>query len=142
MCTWPWRLLASRWRRPATRKEYPCVGAPRCWCTRAGAHLHDVAVCLGLGADAVAPWLMQHKAQAAKGALGLQNLLEGLKKGLEKVISTMGIHEVRGYGRIFSAIGLKPELAEQFGIRNFLGSERAAMGCWSSSAPCSSASTC
>ena len=91
-------------------------------------NLHDLAVCLGLGADAVAPWLMQHKAQAAKGVLGLQNLLEGLKKGLEKVISTMGIHELRGYGRIFSAIGLKPELAEYFGIRNFLGSARAGYG--------------
>jgi len=91
-------------------------------------NLHDMAVCLGLGADAVAPWLMQKKAQALKGTLGLQNVLEGLKKGLEKVISTMGIHEVRGYGRIFSAIGLKPELAAHFGIRNFLGSERAGYG--------------
>ena len=91
-------------------------------------NLHDVAVCLGLGADAVAPWLMGHKAQALKGTLGLQNLLEGLKKGLEKVISTMGIHEIRGYGRIFSAIGLKPDLAEVLGIRNFLGSESAGYG--------------
>nr|MBF6593139.1 glutamate synthase [Thermaceae bacterium] len=91
-------------------------------------NLHDVAVCLGLGADAVAPWLMGHKAQALKGTLGLQNLLEGLKKGLEKVISTMGIHEVRGYGRIFSAIGLKPELAKILGIPNFLGSETAGYG--------------
>ncbi|MCS7058194.1 MAG: glutamate synthase-related protein [Meiothermus sp.] len=91
-------------------------------------NLHDLAVCLGLGADAVAPWLMQQKAQATKGLLGLQNLIEGLKKGLEKVISTMGIHEVRGYGRIFSAIGLKPELAEVLGVRNFLGSDRAGYG--------------
>ncbi len=91
-------------------------------------NLHDLAVCLGLGADAVAPWLMQQKAQAAKGVVGLQNLIEGLKKGLEKVISTMGIHEVRGYGRIFSAIGLKPELAEALGVRNFLGSDKAGYG--------------
>lgn len=40
----------------------------------------------------------------------------------------MGIHELRGYGRIFSAIGLKPELAEYFGTRNFLGSEKAGYG--------------
>ncbi len=40
----------------------------------------------------------------------------------------MGIHELRGYGRIFSAIGLKPELAEYFGTRNFLGSENAGYG--------------
>ncbi|WP_157994956.1 glutamate synthase central domain-containing protein, partial [Bacillus thuringiensis] len=61
-------------------------------------------------------------------ALGLAGVLEALKKGLEKVISTMGIHELRGYGRIFSAIGLKPELAEYFGTRNFLGSEKAGYG--------------
>lgn len=91
-------------------------------------NLHDVAVSLGLGADAVAPWLMQHKAQALKGTLGVQNIIEGLKKGLEKVISTMGIHELRGYGRIFSAIGLKPDLADQVGVRNFLGSEKAGYG--------------
>lgn len=91
-------------------------------------NLHDIAVCLGLGAEAVAPWLLQQKAQAAKGTVGLQNILEGLKKGLEKVISTMGIHEVRGYGRIFSAIGLKPELAQVLGIRSFLGSAKAGYG--------------
>ncbi|MDX2004991.1 MAG: glutamate synthase-related protein [Meiothermus sp.] len=91
-------------------------------------NLHDIAVCLGLGAEAVVPWLLQQKAQAAKGTVGLQNILEGLKKGLEKVISTMGIHEVRGYGRIFSAIGLKPELAQVLGIRSFLGSAKAGYG--------------
>ena len=31
------------------------------------------------------------------------NLLVGLHKGLEKVISTMGTHELQGYGRIFAA---------------------------------------
>ncbi|WP_018467202.1 glutamate synthase-related protein [Calidithermus timidus] len=91
-------------------------------------NLHDVAVCLGLGADAVSPWLMQHKAHASGGLVALQNVLEGLKKGLEKVISTMGIHELRGYGRIFSAVGLKPELAGRLGIRTFLASEKAGYG--------------
>lgn len=91
-------------------------------------NLHDVAVCLGLGADAVAPWLMQQKAQAVAGLEAVQKLVEGLKKGLEKVVSTMGIHELRGYGRIFSAVGLKPELAEIFGIRTFLASESAGYG--------------
>ncbi|HEU4743414.1 MAG TPA: glutamate synthase-related protein [Meiothermus sp.] len=91
-------------------------------------NLHDLAVCLGLGADAVAPWLMQQKAMASGGGEALQKLVEGLKKGLEKVISTMGIHELRGYGRIFSAVGLKPELAEYFGIKSFLASEQAGYG--------------
>jgi len=91
-------------------------------------NLHDVAVCLGLGADAVSPWLLQHKAHASGGLVALQNVLEGLKKGLEKVISTMGIHELRGYGRIFSAVGLKPELARRLGIRTFLASDQAGYG--------------
>lgn len=91
-------------------------------------NLHDIAVCAGLGADAVAPWLMQHKAQSLAGRLGVQNLLEALKKGIEKVISTMGIHELRGYGRIFSAVGLKPELAHAFGLRTFLASDQAGYG--------------
>lgn len=91
-------------------------------------NLHDIAVCAGLGADAVVPWMMQHKAQSAAGQLGVQNLLDALRKGLEKVISTMGIHELRGYGRIFSAVGLKPELARPFGLRTFLASDKAGYG--------------
>ncbi|MER3602782.1 MAG: glutamate synthase, partial [Thermus sp.] len=91
-------------------------------------NLHDLAFLLGLGADAVAPWLMEEKALALEGRTGLANLLEALRKGLEKVISTMGIHELRGYGKIFSSLGLKPELAEYFGTRNFYASEEAGYG--------------
>ena len=36
------------------------------------------------------------------------------------MISTIGIHEVRGYARQFSSIGLKPELAEIFQTRGLL----------------------
>ena len=91
-------------------------------------NLHDLIMAVGLGAEAVSPWLMEQKAMAKEGQAGLSNLLSGLRKGLEKVISTMGIHELRGYGRIFSAVGLKPELAEIFGIRSFLASEGAGYG--------------
>jgi glutamate synthase (NADPH/NADH) large chain len=91
-------------------------------------NLHDVAFLLGLGADAVAPWLMEEKALALEGRAGLANLLEALRKGLEKVISTMGIHELRGYGKIFSSLGLKPELSEYFGTRNFYASSQAGYG--------------
>ena len=41
----------------------------------------------------------------------LTNLYTALNKGLEKVISTIGIHELRGYGRLFSSIGLHEEIA-------------------------------
>ena len=86
-------------------------------------NLHDLMLALGLGADAVAPWLMQAEALSVAGEAGVLNLLDALKKGIEKVMSTMGIHELRGYGRIFSAIGLAPELAERFGVRTFFASE-------------------
>ncbi len=85
-------------------------------------NLHDVAMALGLGAQAVNPYMMLDLALAEGGIDGVRRLLEALQKGLEKVISTMGIHELRGYGRIFASIGLKPELAEIFAVENFCGS--------------------
>jgi len=86
-------------------------------------NLHDLMLAFGLGADAAAPWLMQAEAYRLSGAPGVQNLLSALKKGIEKVMSTMGIHELRGYGRVFSAIGLAPELAQRFGVRTFFASK-------------------
>ena len=50
------------------------------------------------------------------------NLFSALNKGLEKVISTIGIHELRGYGRLFSSIGLNDEIANYLNIVNFFGS--------------------
>src|SRR5204863_7271860 len=47
---------------------------------------------------------------------------------MEKVISTIGIHEVRGYARQFSSIGVKPELAEIFLTDAFAASERGGVG--------------
>ncbi len=57
----------------------------------------------------------------------LYNLLSGLQKGLEKVISTMGTHELRGYGRIFASIGLASDVANLLEIRNFCGSSKAGL---------------
>ncbi|HXQ88485.1 MAG TPA: glutamate synthase-related protein, partial [Solirubrobacterales bacterium] len=56
------------------------------------------------------------------------NLCSALKKGMEKVISTIGIHEVRGYARQFSSIGVKPELAEIFQTEHFAASQRGGVG--------------
>jgi glutamate synthase (NADPH/NADH) large chain len=88
--------------------------------------LHDIALALGLGADALNPYLMLEIA-AGEGSPkdGLANLVGGLNKGLEKVISTLGIHELRGYARCFSHIGLKPELAKFFGTEGYCGSDTA-----------------
>lgn len=87
--------------------------------------LHDIAVIFGLGADIINPYLMfavtvdQSDSPAVK-------LYTALNKGLEKVISTIGIHELRGYGRLFSSIGLNKEISEVLNIVNFLGSDEVA----------------
>jgi len=92
---------------------------------RSGAirNLHDLALAVALGADAVNPYMLLDCAEHADNWKALENLVIALRKGLEKVISTMGIHELRGYGRFQASIGLEPELAAFFGMRNFYGSE-------------------
>lgn len=89
---------------------------------RSGAlrNLHDLVFLIGMGADALCPYLMWELADAEEN--GLANLLAVLTAGLEKVISTMGTHELGGYGRYFAAVGLADELAELFGIASFCGS--------------------
>jgi glutamate synthase (NADPH) large chain len=102
---------------------------------RSGAirNLHDIMFVLGLGAAAVNPYMLWKQAYAqAESAEGLQrtlsNTLTALQAGVEKIMSTMGIHELCGYGRIFSSIGLKNELEEIFGCANFCSSESAGLG--------------
>ncbi|SFL64392.1 glutamate synthase (NADPH/NADH) large chain [Desulfomicrobium norvegicum] len=102
---------------------------------RSGAirNLHDIMFMLGLGAAAVNPYMLWKQAYAqAESAEGLQrtlsNTLTALQTGVEKIMSTMGIHELCGYGRIFSSIGLKRELEEVFGCANFCSSASAGLG--------------
>ncbi|GAM15984.1 glutamate synthase [NADPH] large chain [Mesobacillus selenatarsenatis SF-1] len=87
--------------------------------------LHDIIVALGLGADAVSPYYM-FMTVLDESVKPLVNLYSALTKGLEKVISTIGIHELRGYGRLFSSIGLNDELADYLVIVNFFGSNELA----------------
>ncbi|HLZ49075.1 MAG TPA: glutamate synthase-related protein, partial [Candidatus Limnocylindria bacterium] len=91
-------------------------------------NLHDVVVALGVGADAVNPYLLLEHAHATGDPDAVANLIEALRKGIEKVCSTLGIHEVRGYGRAFSAVGLAPDVAALLGVRTFGGSETAGLG--------------
>jgi len=91
-------------------------------------NLHDVVVALGLGADAVNPYLLFEHALATSDPDALPNLAEALRKGIEKVCSTLGMHEVRGYGRAFSAVGLAPDLAAFLGVRTFAASSAAGTG--------------
>ncbi|HBG08027.1 MAG: glutamate synthase [Geobacteraceae bacterium GWC2_58_44] len=91
---------------------------------RSGAlrNLHDLVFSLGMGADALCPYLIWEM-----GALeqhGVRNLLGVLGRGLEKVISTMGTHEIGGYGKYFASIGLGQKLAQLFETPNFCGSDR------------------
>ncbi|QSV46632.1 glutamate synthase-related protein [Geobacter benzoatilyticus] len=81
--------------------------------------LHDLIFALGMGADALCPYLMW---EGAGDAAGVKNLFSVLSKGLEKVISTMGTHEIGGYGKYFASIGLCGHLAGIFETPNFCGS--------------------
>jgi len=90
--------------------------------------LHDVAVALGLGADAVNPYLMWESAAASGSTQAVDNQYVALVKGLEKVISTLGIHESRGYERLFGAIGLHPEIADILGVPTFCASPQVGYG--------------
>jgi glutamate synthase (NADPH) large chain len=87
--------------------------------------LHDIILAIGLGADVVSPYYM-FMTVMENGTDPLLNLYSALVKGMEKVISTLGIHELRGYGRLFSAIGLDDKVAETLKIVNFFGGENLA----------------
>ncbi|MRR09107.1 glutamate synthase, partial [bacterium] len=88
---------------------------------RSGAlrNLHDLVFMLGMGADALCPYLMWEVADSEDD--GMRKLVSVLRTGLEKVISTMGTHEIGGYGRYFAAVGLSAEVAEVFDAPNFCG---------------------
>lgn len=101
--------------------------------------LHDLAVCAALGANGIIPYAMYAVAmglapksskqewtseQRIKQMSGAVKVLTG---GLEKIISTIGCHELRGYGRSFSSIGLASNVAAIFGTPNYFGSEARGM---------------
>jgi glutamate synthase (NADPH/NADH) large chain len=110
----PWPKDGQNWRRE-------CSIVLRSAALRS---LHDIAIAVGLGADAVNPYLM-FATIVGKENKSAANLYEAINKGLEKITSTIGIHELRGYARLFSSIGLHPEIADVLNIVNYCGSERA-----------------
>jgi glutamate synthase (NADPH) large chain len=91
-------------------------------------NVHDTMLALGLGANGVCPYTMVEVICVEDYETDIGNLCAALKKGIEKVISTIGIHEVRGYARQFSSIGVKPELAEIFQTEAFAASEKGGVG--------------
>jgi glutamate synthase (NADPH/NADH) large chain len=91
-------------------------------------NVHDTMLALGLGANGVCPYTMVEVICVEDYRTDIGNLCAALEKGIEKVISTIGIHEVRGYARQFSSIGVRPELAEIFQTEAFAASEKAGAG--------------
>ncbi len=99
--------------------------------------LHDIAQLSGFGADAINPYAMlamvakKSADRAPKPGECIETpqlkLINGLKAGLEKVTSTMGCHELRGYGRVCSSIGLAPSVAAVLQAPNYFGSETAGL---------------
>lgn len=93
-------------------------------------NVHDVMVALGLGAQALVPYAMLEYAVEAnpQPPVAAANLLDGLQKGIEKVLSTLGIHELRGYARLMSAIGVQPEILDIIAMPGFCASEGRGLG--------------
>lgn len=97
-------------------------------------NLHDIMLILGAGADALNPYLLWRVACDFREETPLRpekmlaNTMAVLQKGMEKVMSTMGIHELCGYGRLFSSIGLHKELEEALQMPNFCSSETTGLG--------------
>jgi glutamate synthase (NADPH/NADH) large chain len=84
--------------------------------------LHDIITVIGLGANLISPYYMFMTVMNDENTKPLVNLYSALIKGLEKVISTIGIHELRGYNRLYSSIGLNDQVADVLNIVNFFGS--------------------
>ncbi|WP_433748244.1 glutamate synthase-related protein [Falsibacillus pallidus] len=85
--------------------------------------LHDIMLAMGLGADAISPYYM-FLTVYEESIQPVLHLFEALNKGMEKALSTIGIHELKGYGRLFSAIGLHEDAADLLNITSFLGSDK------------------
>jgi len=99
-------------------------------------NLHDMILAVGLGADAVNPYMLIETAVGRAGTVEertvrLLKLATSLEKGLQKVTSTMGVHELRGYGKTFASIGLTNEVADVIGAINYVGGEEFGFG-WDS----------
>ncbi len=96
--------------------------------------LHDVMMCISMGANAILPYALYASAlgiaprspkeqpDSDQIVEWMSNTVTALTKGLEKVTSTIGCHELRGYGHTFSSIGLSKRLAKLFGTPNYFGS--------------------
>jgi len=103
-------------------------------------NLHDLIFYFAMGADAMCPSLMIESVLVPEKGAGafseeecsarIDRTVSSIHKGIEKIISTMGIHEMRGYGRLMSSIGLSVEVSQLFTTPNFFTSEKSGLS-WS-----------
>lgn len=96
--------------------------------------LHDVVMAIAFGASAVTPYMLYAVAldiapRPPRGAPGSEdvikrigNAVNALTIGIQKVTSTIGCHELRGYGQSFASVGLSSQVADLFGTPNYFGS--------------------
>jgi glutamate synthase (NADPH/NADH) large chain len=92
--------------------------------TGSAREVHHFALLAGYGAEAIHPYLaMETLAEMAKGLPGdlspekvIKNFVKAIGKGLQKVMSKMGISTYMSYtgSQIFEAIGLNNELINQY----------------------------
>ena len=97
--------------------------------------LHDVVLCLGMGANALVPYALyavglgiaprppRQPLTSEEIVQRLSNTVNALTIGVQKVTSTIGCHELRGYGHSFSSVGLSSDVAAVLGTPNYFGSE-------------------
>ncbi|MBZ0280494.1 MAG: alpha-hydroxy-acid oxidizing protein [Anaerolineae bacterium] len=97
--------------------------------------LHDLVLCAALGANGIVPYAMyavgmglapkssKQTLTSEQRVKQLTSVVKVLTGGMEKVISTIGCHELRGYGHSFSSVGLSSTVASYFGTPNYFGSE-------------------
>jgi glutamate synthase domain-containing protein 2/glutamate synthase domain-containing protein 1/glutamate synthase domain-containing protein 3 len=78
--------------------------------------VHSIAVLVGYGAAAVNPYLMLETLRELDIEDAERRAVKGVAKGLLKTMSKMGISTIPSYcgAQIFEAVGLAPELVEQF----------------------------
>ena len=96
--------------------------------------MHDLSMCLSLGANAILPYALYAVClgTAPRGSKNpltsdhvktyLGNSLKAIHAAIQKITSTVGCHELRGYGHSFSSIGLSKNLANLLGTPNYFGS--------------------
>jgi len=96
--------------------------------------LHDLALCISMGANAVVPYSLYAVGlgiapRASKEILDseqivarMSNTVSAMMTGIQKITSTIGCHELRGYGHSFGSIGLASDVATVFGMPNYFGS--------------------